>query len=58
MNAIEESTSTMQKMVKKTAETTVFDTYSNVVQKRLEAFGPRKNYNSFRQNFDSFGRSE
>ena len=42
MNAIEESTSTMQKMVAKTAETTVFDAYNNVVQKRLEALGQEK----------------
>ena len=42
MNAIEESTSTMQKMVSKTAETTVFDAYNNVVQKRLEALGQEK----------------
>ena len=42
MNAIEESTSTMKKMVAKTAETTVFDAYNNVVQKRLEALGQEK----------------
>ena len=42
MNAIKENTSTMQKMVVNTAETTVFNAYSNVVQKNLEALGQEK----------------